>query len=92
MVASKCLTTGWGWGGGGEWERRKEALFEAFADFCGVNTPPGLISNLPTELKNYKEIGVITLSSKYQSPALAPNVNHSRLRGQKAIHYIQQMP
>lgn len=70
-------------------ERRKEALFEAFADFCGVNTQPGLISNLPTELKHYKEIGVIGLRSRYQTPALAPNVNHSRLRGQKTIHHIQ---
>ena len=61
-------------------ERRKEALFEAFADFCGVNTQPGLISNLPTELKHYKEIGVIALRSRYQTPALAPNVNHSRLK------------
>ena len=80
MVASKCLTTGWGWGGGGDRERRKEALFEAFADFCGVNTPSGLISNLPIELKNYIEIGVITLRSRCQSPALAPSMNHSRLR------------
>ena len=73
-------------------KKKKNTRFVAFADFCGVNTPPGLISNLPTELKNYKEIGVITLRSKYQSPALSPNVNHSRLRGQKTIHYIQQMP